>query len=74
MREADLSSGTVFYLYTPFLGSILAVLDRVRREAASLAIRICSYGPIAPVIAQEQWLQAASAPQTDRITLFRSRH
>ena len=73
-READLSSGTVFYLYTPFLGSILAtVLDRVRREAASRPIRICSYGPITPVIAQEQWLQAASAPQTDRITLFRSR-
>ena len=73
-READLSSGTVFYLYTPFLGSILAaVLDRIRREAGSRPIRVCSYGPITPIIAQEQWLQAASAPQTDRITVFRSR-
>ena len=73
VREADLSAGTVFYLYTPFLGSILAaVLDRLRREAATRPIRICSYGPITPVISQEHWLQAASAPQTDRITLFRS--
>jgi hypothetical protein len=73
-READLSSGTVFYLYTPFLGSILAaVLDRLHREAATRAIRICSYGPISPVIAQEHWLQAAAIPQTDCITLFRSR-
>lgn len=74
VREADLSAGTVFYLYTPFLGSILdAVLDRLRREATTRPICICSYGPITPVIAQEHWLQAASAPLTDRITLFRSR-
>jgi hypothetical protein len=73
-READLSSGTVFYLYTPFLGSILAaVLGRLHREAATRPIRICSYGPITPAIAQEHWLRAAAIPQTDRITLFRSR-
>lgn len=73
-RQADLSAGSVFYLYTPFVGSILAdVLDRLRREAASRPIRICSYGPITTTIAQEHWLRAASAPQTDRVTLFRSR-
>ena len=72
-READLSTGTVFYLYTPFRGSVLAtVLERLRREAATRSIRICSYGPSTTVIAREPWLQAASPPQTDRITLFRS--
>jgi Histone methylation protein DOT1 len=45
-RAADLSSGTVFYLYTPFMGSILsAVLNLLRREAANRQIRICTFGP-----------------------------
>jgi hypothetical protein len=73
-RVADLSLGTVFYLYTPFTGSILrAVLDRLRREAATRPIRISSYGPCTSVIAEEPWLVAATAPEADRIALFRSR-
>jgi tRNA G46 methylase TrmB len=73
-READLSLGTVFYLYTPFTGSILSrVLDRLRREAAARPIRVCTYGPCMPVVAAEPWLEAASEPASDRITLFRSR-
>lgn len=73
-RVADLSLGTVFYLYTPFTGSILrAVLDRLRREAATRRIRICSYGPCTSVIAEEPWLEAATAVEADRIALFRSR-
>lgn len=73
-RAADLSAGTVFYLYTPFRGSILgAVLDRLRREAVTRRIRICSYGPCTSVIAQEPWLEAATAPEEHRIALFRSR-
>jgi hypothetical protein len=60
-RDADLSSGTVFYLYTPFTGSILsAVLNRLKQEAATRSIRICSYGPCTPVIAQESWLAPSS--------------
>ncbi|MBB5342479.1 hypothetical protein [Tunturibacter empetritectus] len=73
-RVADLSRGTVFYLYTPFVGSILRdVLDRLRREAASRRIRICTYGPCTAVVAEEPWLEAAAAPEMDRIVLFRSR-
>lgn len=73
-RLADLSLGTVFYLYTPFTGSILrAVLDRLQREAATRPIRICSYGPCTSVIAEEPWLVAATAPEADRIALFCSR-
>jgi hypothetical protein len=73
-RAADLSSGTVFYLYTPFMGSILsAVLNLLRREAANRQIRICTFGPCTTVIAEERWLEAAARPETDRIALFCSR-
>src|SRR5258708_8628285 len=42
-READLSSGTVFYLYLPFKGSILTdVLSALRMESTRRSIKICS--------------------------------
>jgi len=73
-RTADLSVGTVFYLYTPFIGTILrAVLDSLRREASSRQIRICTFGPCTPTIAEEQWLEAIGALDADRIAVFCSR-
>ena len=73
-RAADLSVGTVFYLYTPFTGSILSsVLSRLRREAAARPIRICTYGPCTSAVAEESWLEATVAPLPHRIALFRSR-
>jgi hypothetical protein len=72
-RAADLSGGTVFYLYTPFTGSTLrCVLNLLRREAATRRIRICTYGPCTSVIAEEPWLVATAAPATDRIAVFSS--
>jgi Histone methylation protein DOT1 len=74
VRAADLSEGTVFYLYTPFTGTILrAVLDSLRREAASREIRICTFGPCAPTVAEERWLEASGSVETHRIAVFRSR-
>jgi hypothetical protein len=73
-RTADLSVGTVFYLHTPFTGTILrAVLDSLRREAAGRQIRICTFGPCTPTIAEEQWLESMGALETDRIAVFCSR-
>lgn len=73
-RAADLSVGTVFYLYTPFIGTILrAVLDSLRREAASRQIRICTFGPCTPTIAEELWLEVTGALDADRIAVFCSR-
>jgi hypothetical protein len=73
-QAADFSVGTVFYLYTPFTGTILrSVLDLLRREAASRRIRICSYGPCTSVLVEEAWLTAAAMPAIDRIALFTSR-
>lgn len=73
-RAADLSEGTVFYLYTPFTGTILrAVLDALRRQADSRAIRVCTYGPCTPVVALEPWLTTDDALATDRVVVFHSR-
>ncbi|MGH8157350.1 MAG: hypothetical protein ACREPQ_04480 [Rhodanobacter sp.] len=73
-RAADFSSGTVFYLYTPFSGTILrAVLDSLRREAASRAIRVCAFGPCTPIVAAEPWLVAVEPLKAYRVAIFRSR-
>ncbi len=72
-RAADLFNGTVFYLYTPFTGSILrCVLDRLRREATTRRIRVCTYGPCTSVVAQEFWLEATATLETDRVAVFYS--
>jgi SAM-dependent methyltransferase len=44
-READLDEGTVFFLYLPFTGPVLAeVMGRLRRVASRRAIVVCSLG------------------------------
>ena len=74
-RAADFSDGTVFYLYTPFSGTILRdVLNSLRYEAVRREIRIGTFGPCTRIIAEEQWLSAIGALETDRIAIFRSRN
>lgn len=74
-RLADFSTGTVFYLYTPFTGSILrAVLHLLKHEAAARPIRICSYGPCTSVIAKEPWLKPTRTPDPNGISLFHPHH
>jgi len=73
VRAADLSHGTVFYLYTPFSGAILRdVLNSLRQEAVKREIRICTFGPCTLVVAEEQWLTAIEPPETGGIAIFRS--
>ena len=73
VRLADLSEGTVFYLYTPFTGGILRkVLDVLKHEAEGRAIRVCSLGPCTAIVAQEPWLKADGTCDVHRIALFRS--
>jgi hypothetical protein len=73
-RTADLSGGTVFYLYTPFTGTILRdVLNSLRHEAVDREIRICTFGPCMPIIAEAPWLTAIGPLEPDRIAVFRSR-
>lgn len=73
-RDADLATGTLFYLYTPFQGTVLrSVLDALRDQASRRPIRVASYGPCTATIAAEAWLEPLDRPAADRIALFRSR-
>jgi Histone methylation protein DOT1 len=73
-RAADLSGGTVFYLYSPFTGSILAdVLDRLRKESTSRPIKICALGPCTCTLAKESWLKPIALPDPKQITVFQRR-
>ena len=73
-RAADLSGGTVFYLYSPFTGSILTdVLSMLRTESTRRLIKICSLGPCTSTVANETWLKTSSLPSTGRIAIFSSR-
>jgi hypothetical protein len=74
-RETDLSAATVFYLYTPFTGKILeAMLASLKQEASRRKIRICTFGPCTPIVAQEPWLKSPAAPKVDQIAIFDSRN
>lgn len=54
-RHASLDDGTVFFLYTPFTGSVLdEVLARLQRVAAHHAIVICALG----FALSQPWLRA----------------
>jgi hypothetical protein len=73
-RAADFSAGTVFYLYTPFIGNILRdVLNSLRQEAVKREIRICTFGPCTQIVAEEQWLSVNGALEANRIAIFRYR-
>lgn len=73
-KTADLSTGTVFHLYTPFTGVMLAhVLERLRIESASRQIKIGTLGPCTEIVAAQPWLQPTAPPDPDQITLYCSR-
>ena len=73
-RAADLSSGTVFYLASPFTGSILAdVLARLEQESKSKPIKIAALGPCTCILAKESWLKPIAPPDPKQITVFQRR-
>jgi hypothetical protein len=72
-RTTDLSVGTVFYMFTPFTGSILAdVLHRLHWQSKTRQIRICSLGPCTRMLQGQTWLTASQRTDTERIAVFRS--
>jgi Histone methylation protein DOT1 len=69
----DLSSGTVFYMFSPFRGSILAdVLCRLHQQSLERPITICSLGPCTRIVQGQSWLSAAERADTERIAVFNS--
>jgi hypothetical protein len=72
-RTTDLSGGTVFYMFTPFTGSILTdVLHRLHRQSKMRQIRICALGPCTRILQSQTWLTPIQRSDTERITTFRS--
>jgi hypothetical protein len=70
-RDADLSAGTVFYLYTPFTGSTLAsVIELLRKQASLRPIRICTFGPCTFTFSEQTWLKPISTQAPDQVTIF----
>lgn len=73
-READFAVGSVFYLYTPFTGTVMrSVLDALRSEAGRRAFRVCGFGPCTAVLAAEPWLACDDGPAPGRVAIFRTR-
>jgi SAM-dependent methyltransferase len=67
-RAADLSDGTIFYLYTPFRGQILQdVLDKLKAESLKRSIRVCTCGPCTPSVAEQDWLECTFEAHADEV-------
>lgn len=75
-RYADYSSGTVFFLYTPFVGGLLLeVLGLLRREAFNRRIRVVAYGPCVADMVLQDWLEpvdGSADADAYRLKVFRS--
>jgi SAM-dependent methyltransferase len=57
-RTADYTAGSVFFMYTPFEGSILQeVLATLREESRRRRISLFTYGPCTPQVARQSWLR-----------------
>jgi len=68
--EADYSCGTIFFLYTPFGGTMLQdVLEILHNEAWKKAIKIVTYGPCSAVITQQTWLECVNGCANDPYVL-----
>ncbi len=74
-RSAELCGGTVYFLFSPFRGEMLqTVLSRLRQEARTRRLTICSFGPCSEQIANESWLtlQEAGMNHEFRLAIFYS--
>lgn len=74
-READFSDGVMFFMFTPFLGSVLqAVLDRLKAESQKRPIIVCSYGASTKPVSEQDWLTPASGQANNEfaLTVFRN--
>jgi len=66
-RSAAYADGTVFFLYTPFVGAMLAeVLEKLWVISKQRTIRIFTYGPCTQQVARQGWLQSV-LPAADTI-------
>ena len=75
VQVADYQNGTIFFLFTPFRGQMMQrVLTHLHHLATMRSIRVCTFGPCTPIIAQERWLHARgqSPLQEYKLAIFDS--
>ncbi len=73
-RDAEVASGSVFFMYTPFRGDLLQiVLERLRQEAHRRPLTIATYGPCTLDVAQLDWLEPSGSQEPDdrALTIFK---
>ncbi|MDH3603494.1 MAG: class I SAM-dependent methyltransferase [Candidatus Tectomicrobia bacterium] len=57
-RDVDYTAGAVFFMYTPFTGTVLeSVLATLACQARYRAITLCTYGACTFEVAQQPWLR-----------------
>ena len=73
-RTADLSGGTVFFMYTPFTGGMLQeVLTKLRAAAHTTQLRLFTYGPCTRHVSRQDWLRCTGkAAHTYELAAFES--
>ncbi len=74
-RKADLSTGTIFFMYTPFSGGMMQeVLNILREESKKRAIRIFTYGPCSAQLGGQEWLTCITGQADNPYQLCEFRH
>lgn len=74
-RAADYSDGTIFFMFTPFRGQLLQrVLERLQEVAQHHPIRLCTFGPCTPRVAEQSWLRplTSDARHEYKLVIFES--
>jgi hypothetical protein len=70
VRALDYDAGTVFYLFTPFVGDHLAtVMAKLERVSQAHRIVVGTYGPITPIVANLPWLRSLNDHRDDPFRL-----
>ena len=73
-RDASFEGVDVVYLFTPFIGRVLAeVVVSLERVATRRPLRVVTLGPCTRTFARLPWLHADGPASTDRVAVFRSR-
>jgi hypothetical protein len=73
-QNGNYAGGAVFFMYTPFEGHMLQqMLEILRKESLNRTIRVFTYGPCSPYIAQQNWLICVNGPADDVYTLYEFR-
>jgi hypothetical protein len=70
-RNGDYSTGTVFFMYTPFEGTMLQdILDILHRESLKRLIRIFTYGHCSVHVTTQSWLHCTNGPADNPYLLY----